>query len=60
MNGAGGLAGLESENTWLIQSMRSNDVQMHLLKKRFKATDNPAEVFSLFRLYLRQVYFPMN
>lgn len=57
MNGAGSLAGLESENAWFTRTMRSNDVQTHLLKTCFKATANPAEVFSSFQLYSRQVYF---
>ena len=49
MNGTGGLAELEAENTWFIRTMRFNDVQMHLLKKYSKATENPAEIFSLFQ-----------
>lgn len=49
MNGTGGLAGLEAENTWFTRTMRFNDVQVHLLKKYSKATENPAEIFSLFQ-----------
>ena len=49
MNGTGGLAGLEAENTRFTRTVRFNGVQMHLLKKYSKATENPAEIFSLFQ-----------